>query len=630
MIRHACLIISLFAILTSPARLCGQEQSLYWRDLTVNARLDADGRLHVKERHAMVFTGDWNGGERKFRLDLGQSFDFERISRIDRESGRETALVKGDLSQVDQFKWIDSNTLRWRSRLPETGFFNKTEIVYDIEYTLSHILLQRDGGYLLDHNFGIPGRPGEIQKFTLALDLDPAWKPLKEFEAPTGIGPMAAGEGYVVTLPLSYLGAGKPAAVRFGAAANIRYPILLALVVMLAALLVLFYRREKSLGRFEPLVPTSSIDEAWLEVHVLQYSPELVGTLWDESVGPAEVAAVLARLVAEGRLRSEIRQVKSLFSRRDVLHLKIVSRDVLQDYEQALIESLFFDDTDETDTDRIKQHYKKKGFDPSSKIRKPLEKLMREIVSPAGSKPSWKWTFILTVVGLALLGIACFSNVYEIITGLVGGALIVVCYVPARILAAAWSRRLVKQGAHFIPLIIPLLVMAGVIGWLLVSGALQLNPLVLAGLAVLCIAAFNSALNGAKTEEGPEQIRFRQRLAAAREYFREQLKKAKPALHDVWYPYLIAYGLGNKIDKWFKAHGSGLLASSAVGSVGYSSGMNSSTTWTGGGGAFGGAGATGSWAAVAGTMAAGVATASSGSGRGGGGGRSGGGSAGGW
>jgi uncharacterized membrane protein YgcG len=236
---------------------------------------------------------------------------------------------------------------------------------------------------------------------------------------------------------------------------------------------------------------------------------------------------------------------------------------------------------------------------------------------------------LLTAAGLALIGVACLSGVYEIITGLVGGALVLICYVPSRILAGAWQRRLVKQGAHFVPLIIPLVIMAGVIGWLLVSGALLLNPLVLAGLAVLCIAAFNSALNFAKSQEGPEQIRFRQRLAAAREYFREQLMNAQPALRDAWYPYLIAYGLGNSVDKWFKSYGSRISASSPVGSIGRSSGISSSTSWTGGGGAFGGAGATGSWAAVAGTMAAGVATSGSRSG-GGGGGSSGGGSAGGW
>jgi hypothetical protein len=56
--------------------------------------------------------------------------------------------------------------------------------------------------------------------------------------------------------------------------------------------------------------------------------------------------------------------------------------------------------------------------------------------------------------------------------------------------------------------------------------------------------------------------------------------------------------------------------------------------WTGGGGTFGGAGATGSWAAAIGTVASGVSAPSESSGGGssggGGGGSSGGGSGGGW
>jgi hypothetical protein len=55
----------------------GQEHSLYWRDLDVHARLDQDGRLHVTERHAIVFTGDWNGGQRQFDLSVDQ---YDRVN----------------------------------------------------------------------------------------------------------------------------------------------------------------------------------------------------------------------------------------------------------------------------------------------------------------------------------------------------------------------------------------------------------------------------------------------------------------------------------------------------------------------------------------------------------------------
>ena len=42
-------------------------RELHWSAMDVRARLDDSGTLHVVERQAMVFTGDWNGGERIFR-----------------------------------------------------------------------------------------------------------------------------------------------------------------------------------------------------------------------------------------------------------------------------------------------------------------------------------------------------------------------------------------------------------------------------------------------------------------------------------------------------------------------------------------------------------------------------------
>jgi hypothetical protein len=58
-------------------------RSLYRDSLEVTARLDADGRLHVVERQAYVFTGAWNGGDRTFNIRPGQELDFHRLTRID-------------------------------------------------------------------------------------------------------------------------------------------------------------------------------------------------------------------------------------------------------------------------------------------------------------------------------------------------------------------------------------------------------------------------------------------------------------------------------------------------------------------------------------------------------------------
>jgi uncharacterized membrane protein YgcG len=567
---------------------------------------------------------------------LGQRFRLERISRIDPITGIEKALVKGDLSQVDQYKWADSNTLRWRSRIPGSPLFHGTEIDYVIEYTLSHILDPRDSTYLLDHDFAFPERSWVIHKYSLTLEFDPAWKPLQDFVEPTEIGPLNPGDGYVVTLPLDYQNPGRPAAVRFGAAASIRYVILLALLASLVLLLLSFYGREEALGRFEPLVPSSSIDEGWLKDNLLQMSPELAGTIWDEAVGSVEVAAVLARLVAEGKLKSEIRRGRSKIFSDDVLYLKILDRNGLKDYEEDLLQSLFFDGGDETDTDRIKEHYKTKGFDPSSKIRKPLEKLMKELINPAdnGSRPSWKFTFGFALAGMTLFAAGFFAGVYEIVTGLIAAAVILILYLPSRIMAGAWQRRLVNQGAHFVALMLPLAVLAGLIGGALATGVFRIGALALGGVSLLCIAVFSSALNSAKTRENPEQIRFRKKLAAAREYFRIQLMNLNPVLQDAWYPYLVAFGLGKSVDRWFRAYGKQVStagpAMDSLRSTGTSTHASSTPTWTGGGGAFGGGGASGSWATVAGSMAAGVSAPSSRSGGGRGGGRSGGGGGGGW
>src|SRR5687768_2815063 len=107
----------LFSLLFLAALPVLGQKTLHWRRLDVAARLDPAGRLHVNETQAMVFNGDWNGGERSFNIPLGQAVSLSGITRLD-ASGAEIPLHQGDLSGVDQWKWADSSTVRWRSRLP--------------------------------------------------------------------------------------------------------------------------------------------------------------------------------------------------------------------------------------------------------------------------------------------------------------------------------------------------------------------------------------------------------------------------------------------------------------------------------------------------------------------------------
>ena len=360
--RRARIVAALLWLAAAAAPALAQEKALHWRALEVRARLDAQGRLEVVERHAMIFTGDWNGGERTFRLFSGQKLDLTRIARVDPQTGEARALAPGDLSQVDHYGWKDDRTLRWRSRLPADPPYNNTEIVTELGYTLSGVLSKEGDVYVLDHDFAFPDRPGAIETFSLDLSLDPAWRPAGSFAAHQERKALLPGESDVVTLRLQYVGAGRPASLRPGASSAERRAVFFLLAASVAGLLLAFRRREAALGRLSPLISDSSIDARWLEANVFSLRPEEVGALWHESVGAPEVAALLARLTADGKIQTRAEGKKMTLKR-------LVAPEKLEDYERKLVVRLFFGDREETDTDAIRAHYRSKGFDPAALIR---------------------------------------------------------------------------------------------------------------------------------------------------------------------------------------------------------------------------------------------------------------------
>src|SRR4029434_1476758 len=102
---------------------------------------------------------------------------------------------------------------------------------------------------------------------------------------------------------------------------------------------VLFFfglrRRGNVVGLFAPLTPPDRIDEAWLEKNLLSLSAEEAGALWDEKIGPPEVAAVLARLEAEKKISSHP-DGKKLTMR------LLVPLEKFDGYEHELVKGLFF------------------------------------------------------------------------------------------------------------------------------------------------------------------------------------------------------------------------------------------------------------------------------------------------
>jgi hypothetical protein len=159
--------------------------------------------------------------------------------------------------------------------------------------------------------------------------------------------------------------------------------------------------RERRVGRLGPL---ASVDRLWLDQNLFTHPPEVIGAAWDEAVGPAEVAAVLARMVGEGKVRSTVDEGRHPDLRLELL----VDRQALEAHERKLVDALFFDGN-ATSTAAVKAHYHDKGFSPAAILRPWLqpeaERLVGEgrVAHRAASAISWS-LFALGVVLIAAGG----------------------------------------------------------------------------------------------------------------------------------------------------------------------------------------------------------------------------------
>ena len=403
------------------------------------------------------------------------------------------------------------------------------------------------------------------------------------------------------------------------------------LVLVLLWLLVLrqgigFLAHERKMGRFDDLIPVDQIDTAWLEEHVFSMAPELVGATWDKTTDASEVAAVLARMVLEEKLKSRVEQERFPWLGFKIpghytLYLTLqVPRSSLSGYERELVDGLFIDG-DETNTKKVKKYYRSKrtSFDPVSKIREPLTKQVKAVTSPSKNPLEMIWlpTLILFCISFFLLFGDFFFHRFERSQELILGGGLFAAWIVSVIASARYAAGSVrvKGNARW-------LWARGILIVFLYSGALlviNLSSLLVVGSAFLCAAAVNNILNVGKTRDSREGVRLRRYLASARAYLEQELQRDRPELQDAWFPWLIAFGLGPKVDSWFSQYGHHV--STTMGSI---SGTGSSSGFTGGGGQFGGGGATGAWSMAAGSMSA-SSSSSSGGGFSGGGGSGGGG-----
>jgi len=390
-----------------------------------------------------------------------------------------------------------------------------------------------------------------------------------------------------------------------------------------------FFGYEKKANRFHPLVPSEDVDRQWLDQHLFHLLPEVVGATWDKKTSGYEVAAVLARLVLEGKLESWLEPKKFSLFQYDlflpwlppVLHLRLLQpREQFNGYEQTLIEGLFINGN-VTDTDTIKKYYqgKNSSFDPAGKIREPLDKKVSDLTAALKNPLELIWvpTLVLGVCGFFLLLFNAVLHQDEFGLQMTYVVVAFFLYIIGLIRAIGYrdsSTRLPGRMLSFVGIVI--LIGTGYASLLYADASL----LLLLGGFCLVLAMMNNILNIAKSRDSIEGIRLRQHLASAREYFKAELQKEKPQVEDAWFPYLLGFGLGKHMDTWFGKYGSSTHAFSTGNTP------HSSSGFSGGGGIFGGAGASGSWATAVNSMATSASSSSSGGSSGG----SGGGGGGGW
>ena len=621
-----------------PCAVAAQDRSLSWPVVSVTAHLDSTGALTVRESQSIRLSGDWNGAERTFNIRLDQTLALRSLTRVDAAGVPHALRENDDLEAVDDYAWVNNDrTLRWRARLPTDPPFNDTVITWVIDAVYDRILLpSSDGSFTLDHNFAMIDREGPIERFDLTLTLDSAWVVPEGFTGRWKDITLEPGTGYLVTIPLRYRGGARPANVRFGADDATRQFLAWILAAALIGILLRLIARERALGRFAATPDPDMVTEAWLATHVLGMLPEVAGAMWDDHTAEAEVAAVLARLVQEGKLSNKVETTKVMFFTQQELHLTLeVPRAELTKHERALIDGLFLPHEQTTSTSKVRERYKKTGFDPASTIRTQVETMVGA-VAPGGSKPSRRPSLLLLLAGLVvtLIGVGIESSDGPLAITMLGAS--VPGYLFAGIFALVVQKSLGSLRVALLFFAGALAAVFGVIAFvLLLSPVDPQGAVTLSGLVLWCIGLANSLGNVAASRQSPERIAQRKRLFGAREFFRRELQKPQPALKDAWFPYVIAFGLGRHADKWFKAFGGEHVTDAGMIAAGASRGSSSGGSgWTGfgGGGGFSGGGSSASFAAAVGGMASSVPSPSSSSSGGGSssGGSSGGGGGGGW
>jgi uncharacterized membrane protein YgcG len=284
-------------------------------------------------------------------------------------------------------------------------------------------------------------------------------------------------------------------------------------------------------------------------------------------------------------------------------------------------------DGDKTNTDKIQSHDQGlgRGFNPAAALEAGVSRRVEDLVGPDPAKTSWGarlLTTALVLTGLALVVASSDPEVMTLVAYIAGGMAMLIAFGAASGLAAQWRRRIHWPPWVIVFFVLPAAVVLAVPAAFVLRRDLGVSDVAAAGVGLMALILFASVLGAARSRHSRRGLDLRRRMVAARGYFIEQLRQPRPALDDACFPYLVAFGLDDQVQKWFRAHppvprpGPSSPSDSSYSTSSSSSPSSSSgRTWTGGGGSFGGAGASSTWVAALGGVTAGVAAPASGRGQ---------------
>ena len=295
-IRRAARAVAVLVLAAAPT--AAQERSLYWESLDVSGRLDAEGRLHVAERQTYVFTGDWNGGERRF--EVGRD---EKLECCACPASIPTAARRSRSSRATSTWWTSTPGSTGTRSAGAAGCRRPprpTRIAYLLEYVYNGVVRRRGDLYRLEHDFAFPDRSGVIERFALDPRGGAEWQvegPFRSRVERRDLTPATASSSPCrCATPAP---AGRPRRSSRCLRRARRRP--RGAGVGIAVLLGLFLSDQSRLGRFSPPRPGSTAPGS---ISTSSRSAEEIGALWDRRTGPPEVAALIAPAGREGKLRA--------------------------------------------------------------------------------------------------------------------------------------------------------------------------------------------------------------------------------------------------------------------------------------------------------------------------------------